>query len=158
MKKDQTILKIILAIVVIIGGYFLFKDFSFNHEIPAQNQIIKNQNNKNYSLSIDELTAEQKVIDYVKKYHRLPKYYITKNEARKLGWKPHLGNLCEVLPNKAIGGNRFGNREKKLPKGNSYFEADVNYTCGNRNADRIIFTKNGDVWLTHNHYKTFTKQ
>ena len=37
-------------------------------------------------------------------------------------------------------------------------EADVNYNCGNRNADRIVFTKNGEVWLTKNHYKSFQKQ
>ena len=63
-----------------------------------------------------------------------------------------------VLPNKAIGGDIFGNREKQLPKGKIYYEADVNYTCGNRNTDRIIFTPDGEVWLTKDHYKTFVKQ
>lgn len=93
-----------------------------------------------------------------KKNGELPEYYITKAEARKRGWRPSEGNLCEVLPNKAIGGDRFGNREGRLPKGEKYYEADVNYRCGRRNADRIIFNKNGDVWLTKNHYKTFEKQ
>lgn len=108
--------------------------------------------------SIDELTNEKTVIDFVKKNHKLPDYYITKNEARKHGWIASKGNLCEVLPGKAIGGDKFGNREKQLPKGEQYYEADVNYNCGNRNADRIIFTKNGDVYITKNHYKTFEKQ
>lgn len=114
-------------------------------------------NNQNQQ-SIDQLTAEKTVISYVKQNHRLPDYYITKNEARKQGWNPSQGNLCQVLPGRAIGGDRFGNREGNLPKGNQYFEADVNYNCGNRNADRIIFTKNGDVYLTKNHYKSFEKQ
>ncbi|ASK30239.1 ribonuclease N [Chryseobacterium sp. T16E-39] len=108
--------------------------------------------------SIEQLTAEKTVISYVKQNHQLPHYYITKNEARKMGWNPSQGNLCDVLPGRAIGGDRFGNREGSLPKGNQYFEADINYNCGNRNADRIIFTKNGDVYLTKNHYKSFEKQ
>lgn len=108
--------------------------------------------------TIDQLTNEKTVIDYVKKNHQLPSYYITKNEAKKLGWDPSKGNLCEVLPGKAIGGDRFGNREGQLPKNKKYYEADVNYHCGNRNADRIIFTQNGEVYLTKNHYKSFSKQ
>lgn len=107
---------------------------------------------------IDQLTEEKTVINYVKQNHKLPDYYITKNKARELGWNPSKGNLCDVLPGKAIGGDKFSNREGTLPKGENYFEADVNYNCGNRNADRIIFTKNGDVYLTKNHYKSFEKQ
>ncbi|WP_426049116.1 ribonuclease domain-containing protein [Chryseobacterium sp. NFX27] len=110
------------------------------------------------SQSIDQLTEEKTVITFVKQNHRLPDYYITKNEARKQGWNASKGNLCDVLPGKAIGGDKFGNREKKLPQGEKYYEADVNYSCGNRNADRIIFTENGDVYLTKNHYKSFEKQ
>lgn len=108
--------------------------------------------------NIDELTEEQKVIDYVKANHELPDYYLTKTEARNQGWVASEGNLCDVLPGRAIGGDKFSNREGNLPKGEKYFEADVNYNCGNRNADRIVFTKNGEVWLTHNHYKSFEKQ
>ncbi|KMQ65466.1 ribonuclease N [Chryseobacterium angstadtii] len=110
------------------------------------------------SQSIDQLTEEKTVINYVKQNHRLPEYYITKNQAKKQGWNPSKGNLCEVLPGKAIGGDSFGNREKRLPGNERYYEADVNYNCGNRNADRIIFTEKGDVYLTKNHYKSFEKQ
>lgn len=108
--------------------------------------------------SIEALTNETKVISYVKANHHLPNYYITKSEAKRKGWNPSKGNLCDVLPGKAIGGDQFSNREKKLPKVEQYYEADVNYNCGNRGADRIIFTKNGDIWLTKNHYKTFEKK
>lgn len=109
-------------------------------------------------VSIDQLTEEKTVISYVKQNHKLPDYYITKNEARKQGWNPSKANLCDVLPGKAIGGDKFGNREGRLPDGDKYFEADVNYHCGGRNADRIIYTQNGDVYLTKNHYKSFEKQ
>lgn len=114
--------------------------------------------NSSSQSSIDQLTEEKTVISYVKQNHRLPDYYITKNEARQQGWNPSKGNLCDVLPGKAIGGDKFGNRERRLPEGEKYYEADVNYHCGSRNADRIIFTKNGDVYLTKNHYKSFEKQ
>lgn len=108
--------------------------------------------------SIDQLTEGRRVIQYVKQNHHLPDYYLTKNEARKQGWNPAKGNLCEVAPGKAIGGDRFGNREKILPAGAEYFEADVNYHCGNRQADRIVFTLDGEVYLSKNHYKSFEKQ
>jgi len=114
--------------------------------------------NSSSQISIDQLTEEKTVISYVKQNHKLPDYYITKNEARKQGWNPSKGNLCDVLPGKAIGGDKFGNREGRLPDGEKYFEADVNYHCGGRNADRIIYTRNGDVYLTKNHYKSFEKQ
>ncbi|CAI8749982.1 ribonuclease domain-containing protein [Chryseobacterium sp. IT-36CA2] len=114
--------------------------------------------NSSAQVSIDQLTEEKTVISYVKQNHKLPDYFITKNEARKQGWDPSRGNLCEVLPGKAIGGDKFGNREGRLPDGEKYFEADVNYHCGGRNADRIIYTQNGDVYLTKNHYKSFEKQ
>ncbi|MDR4892991.1 MULTISPECIES: ribonuclease domain-containing protein [unclassified Chryseobacterium] len=117
-----------------------------------------NNGNSSAQVSIDQLTEEKTVISYVKQNHQLPDYYITKNEARKQGWNPSQGNLCDVLPGKAIGGDKFGNREKRLPDGEKYFEADVNYHCGGRNADRIIYTQNGDVYLTKNHYKSFEKQ
>ncbi|KMQ62214.1 ribonuclease N [Chryseobacterium sp. BLS98] len=118
----------------------------------------QNTNENSSTQSIDQLTEEKTVISYVKQNHRLPDYYITKNEARKLGWNASKGNLCEVLPGRAIGGDKFGNRENQLPQGEKYYEADVNYSCGNRNADRIIFTRNGNVYLTKNHYKSFEKQ
>ncbi|UHO40719.1 ribonuclease N [Chryseobacterium capnotolerans] len=114
--------------------------------------------NSSVQVSIEKLTEEKTVISYVKQNHRLPDYYITKSEARKQGWNPSKGNLCEALPGKAIGGDKFGNREGRLPDGDKYFEADVNYHCGERNADRIIYTQNGDVYLTKNHYKSFEKQ
>jgi guanyl-specific ribonuclease Sa len=133
------------------------KTASTNAAIVEYGKVNDNSGNSSQQ-SIDQLTEAKTVINYVKQNHKLPDYYITKNEAKKLGWNPAKGNLCDILPGKAIGGDKFGNREGNLPNGEKYFEADVNYTCGNRNSDRIIFTKNGDVYLTKNHYKSFEKQ
>ncbi len=146
----------ILGLIVAISLLY-FIDKKPEKVVDHSTQI---ENSKQYesALEIDELTEESKVINYVKTHHELPDFYLTKSEARRKGWVASEGNLCEVLPGKAIGGDKFSNRERKLPQGNKYFEADVNYTCGRRNADRIVFTKQGEVWLTHDHYKTFQKQ
>lgn len=149
-----------------LGGIlamYLFYGFPAKSK-PAENpndtqktEVVKTSN-QNISANISEITNAETVISYVKTNHKLPEFYLTKNEAKKQGWNPSKGNLCDVLPGKAIGGDYFSNREKKFPSGEKYFEADVNYNCGNRNADRIVFTKDGDVWLTTNHYKSFQKQ
>lgn len=138
---------------------FVYNNFIAEKKAPVKTEnISKASVSQSGEQSIDELTNENIVINYVKQNHRLPDYYITKNEAKKSGWNPSQGNICEVLPGKAIGGDYFGNRERKLPKGEKYFEANVNYHCGNRNGDRIVFTKNGEVYLTKDHYKSFKKK
>ncbi|WP_435524365.1 ribonuclease domain-containing protein [Chryseobacterium indoltheticum] len=138
---------------------YLYNNFITDKKAPAKTENISEASvNQSDKQSIDELTNENTVINYVKQNHQLPDYYITKNEAKKSAWNPSQGNLCEVLPGKAIGGDYFGNREGKLPKGEKYFEADVNYNCGNRNSDRIVFTKSGKVYLTKDHYRSFEKK
>ncbi len=110
--------------------------------------------------SIADLTDEEVVINYVRKHGELPDYYMTKKEARKRGWDPSKGNLCDVLPGKAIGGDYFGNYEKNLPdkKGRQYREADINYNCGNRNASRLVYSNDGLIYTTDDHYTSFTKR
>ncbi|WP_292008165.1 ribonuclease domain-containing protein [Chryseobacterium sp.] len=158
-NKAKIISVFIVGTLVGILAFYLFN----NYRIEKINNTEYTTDNKNKEypsglVSIDQLTDEKKVISYVKQHYRLPDYYVTKNKARQSGWNASKGNLCEVLPGKAIGGDRFSNREGNLPKGEKYFEADVNYHCGNRNADRIVFTQHGDVYLTKNHYKSFEKQ
>ncbi len=170
MNKQN--IKLFLFFIIGLGTAFLGMYFFQNYNIEkikndssntdkvskTENISEKNANSARNTENIDELTEENKVINYVKATRSLPDYYITKSEAKKSGWVPSKGNLCDVLPGKAIGGDKFSNREKSLPSANQYFEADVNYNCGNRNADRIVFTKNGDVYLTKDHYKSFEKQ
>ncbi|PHM27417.1 ribonuclease [Xenorhabdus budapestensis] len=111
------------------------------------------------SQQIDILTEHHRVADYVHQHNRLPDYYITKKQARRLGWDASKGNLCEILPGKAIGGDRFSNRENKLPnqRDRQWFEADVNYNCGRRGSNRLLYSNDGLIYLTLDHYKTFTK-
>lgn len=100
------------------------------------------------------------VIAFLKEYHHLPACYITKHQALERGWKPQEGNLCEVLPGKVIGGDYFGNREKRLPTkaGRKYYEADINYDCGRRNAERLIYSNDDLMFITKDHYHSFQKQ
>lgn len=147
-----------MSTMYIYNNFIADKKPSSNTEKTAVNTEHKQQSTPENSSDINFITEETKIIAFVKRNHKLPDYYITKNEAKNLGWIPSEGNLCEVLPGKAIGGDHFGNREGKLPKGEKYFEADVNYHCGNRTGDRIVFTKNGQVYLTKNHYKSFEKK
>jgi hypothetical protein len=119
---------------------------------------VKNTDNDNIqSDRIDILTEENKVSEYLKENGRLPDYYITKKEAQKDGWVAKEGNLCKVLPGRAIGGDIFTNREKTLPvkKGRIWYEADINYNCGRRNAQRLVFSNDGLIFVTHDHYKSF---
>ncbi len=87
---------------------------------------------------------------------RLPPRYVTKREAEKLGWKPG-ADLCRVAPGKAIGGDAFGNREKRLPEtaGRRWREADLDYACGTRNAKRLVWSSDGLIYVTTDHYGTF---
>ena len=118
-----------------------------------------NENNAS-SNNIDELTNDELVVKYLKEHGELPDYYITKSEAKSLGWVPSKGNLCEVAPGKAIGGDIWTNRQKSLPtkSGRKYFEADLNYNCGNRNADRVVFSNDGLVFVTFDHYRSFEEK
>lgn len=158
-SKIRSVLFACMGLLFGMSVMYIYNNFIAENKAPIKTEnvskVSKNQYNRQ---AIDELTKENTVITYVKQNHQLPDYYITKNEAKKSGWNPSQGNLCEVLPGKAIGGDYFGNREGKLPKGMKYFEADVNYNCGNRNGDRIVFTKNGEIYLTKDHYKSFEKQ
>lgn len=101
-------------------------------------------------------TTPATVAAYISTFNKLPPNFITKNEAQKLGWVSSEGNLTEVAPGKSIGGDRFGNYEGQLPKGN-YRECDVNYKSGRRGAERIIYSSDGDIYYTDDHYETFTQ-
>lgn len=100
---------------------------------------------------------KEHVAAYLKAYGELPPNYITKTEAQRLGWVASYGNLWEVAPGKSIGGDRYGNYENTLPAkfGRRYFECDIDYEGGFRGAKRIIYSNDGLVFYTADHYNTF---
>ena len=103
-------------------------------------------------------TDKDHVAAYIHIYRKLPPNYITKAEARSLGWKDK-GTLDQVAPGKSIGGDRFSNYEKILPDAprRSWKECDIDYVRGNRNAKRICFSNDGLIYYTSSHYQDFEK-
>ncbi len=95
---------------------------------------------------------------YLTLYEKLPGNFISKYDAENLGWDNRKGNLDKVAPGCSIGGNRFGNYEGLLPeaKGRKYTECDINYDGGYRNGERIVFSNDGLIFYTSDHYQTFT--
>jgi ribonuclease T1 len=104
-------------------------------------------------------STRDEVAAYINQYHTLPPNYITKGEAQKLGWDSSKGNLWQVSNHKSIGGDRFGNLEGLLPKaaGRQYYECDINYQGGLRGAERIVYSSDGLIFYTADHYQTFRK-
>lgn len=94
---------------------------------------------------------------YLYTYGHLPDNYITKSEARDLGWTG--GSVEQVAPGCAIGGDRFGNREGVLPSepDRSYRECDID-TIGqsSRGAKRLVYSDDGLIYYTEDHYESFT--
>ena len=101
----------------------------------------------------------QSIADYLFAHGELPENFLTKKEAQALGWNSSYNYVSDVAPGMSIGGDYFGNYEGKLPtgKGITYHEADCYYTKGKRNAYRVIYSSDGRVWYTEDHYNTFTE-
>ena len=102
-------------------------------------------------------TDKEQVAFYLHLYGRLPSNYISKKEAERLGWDSREGNLDEVAQGKSIGGGRFGNREGLLPekKGRTYYECDIDYDGGYRGGKRIVYSNDGLIYYTEDHYNSF---
>ena len=108
---------------------------------------------------LQNYSTKDEVAAYIHEFKVLPPNFITKKEAETLGWDNSKGNLWEVTKKKSIGGDSFGNMEGLLPKasGRKYYECDINYNGGYREAERIIYSNDGLIYYTNDHYKTFKK-
>lgn len=122
---------------------------------PSNNDII--DENGSY-------TSKDEVALYIYTYKKLPKNFITKSEAKKLGWNSSKNYVGDVAKGKSIGGDRFNNYQKILPdiKGRKYIECDIDYKGKKRNAKRIVYAddfdeKIGCIYYTEDHYNTFEK-
>ncbi len=96
------------------------------------------------------------VVLYLDAYNTLPDNFISKADARKLGWSG--GSVENYLDDAAIGGDRFSNREELLPKesGRTYTECDLNtHGSNSRGAERLVFSNDGLYFYTKDHYESF---
>lgn len=102
-------------------------------------------------------TSKEDVADYIYMFQHLPDNFITKKEAEALGWNNKEGNLWAVAPGMSIGGGRFGNYEERLPDadGRKYYECDIDYDGGYRNEKRIVYSNDGLIFYTEDHYESF---
>ena len=167
MKKNK-LLPILLA-VLLLAGYFIFGGgdspapvsesaapaaaVTAAPEAPAPETETQPE-----SLAEDgSYTTKEDLALYIHTYGHLPGNFVTKEEARAAGWEG--GGLDDVLPGMCIGGDRFGNREGLLPeaKGRSWTECDVNTLhAKSRGAERIVFSNDGLIYYTDDHYDSFT--
>ncbi len=118
--------------------------------VKSDATVVQVEKGKPYS------TANE-VAAYIHKFRQLPPNFISKLEAQKLGWDQAKGNLWQVADRKSIGGDRFANREGKLPvaSGRQYYECDIDYRGGFRGAKRLVYSNDGLVFYSEDHYKTF---
>jgi len=103
-----------------------------------------------------EYTTKEDVSLYLSTYGHLPDNFITKSEARALGWNG--GGLDDYAYGKSIGGDRFGNNEGLLPEasGRQYYECDIDTLHqDSRGAERIVFSSDGLIYYTEDHYESF---
>jgi hypothetical protein len=122
-------------------------NFSTEKTQHSKNNILEENN---YYYSKDDVAL------YIHTYNRLPKNFITKKEARSLGWEG--GSVEKFAQGKCIGGDRFYNNEEILPvkSGRTYTECDIDTLGKNsRGAKRIVFSNDGLIFYTENHYETF---
>lgn len=104
-----------------------------------------------------EYTSKDEVALYLHCFCELPVNYISKNAAKELGWDGNGATLWKILPGMSIGGSYFGNYEELLPvmKGRSYYECDIDFDGTRRNALRIVFSNDGLIYYTGDHYESF---
>ena len=155
MRKMARILALLLAAALVWTGLAL----------GAGNQKTKVED---LNLPVTSPTPEpdgpiidpRSIADYLFSHDmQLPENFITKKEARALGWDNSRNYVGDVAPGKSIGGDTFGNYEGRLPtgKGITYREADCYYNGKKRNAYRVVYSSEGRVWYTEDHYNTFTE-
>ena len=97
----------------------------------------------------------ESVVLYYDKFGKLPPNFITKKEAKDLGWEG--GRLDPFRKGASIGGDYFGNFEKRLPagKGIKYIECDIDTDGGKRGPKRLIISNDGRYYYTGDHYESF---
>ncbi len=132
------------------------------HSAPLWGAASCEETVRKLNVSLDPRIDEEELVLVLRtlndtRNQRLPARFVTKSRARKLGWEPGEDLwACGRLKGKSIGGDSFGNREGRLPKGKrSWREADLDYKGGRRGPKRLVYSSDGQRWITVDHYRTF---
>ena len=128
-----------------------------HNEAQDDSSVSQAQEDKNTVSEDGTYTSPDQVALYIHLYGHLPSNYITKKEAEAAGWNSSRGNLWDVAYGMSMGGSRFGNYEGALPDkdGRKWYECDVNYQGGYRGSERILYSSDGLIYYTGDHYETF---
>ena len=150
MKKWLKTLFLVLLLAIGIFAFLKISGFSFEPGEPVPAVEVKIAEDGSYN-------SKEDVALYIHTYNRLPGNYVTKKEAKDMGWKSSKGNLRDVCKGCSIGGDIFTNVQEILPvkKGRIYYECDIDYEGGKRNAKRIVFSNDGLIFYTGDHYSSF---
>lgn len=145
-KKITLILALVITLFLmgsVSAGFFDF--LNFGGDSGSSVKVVED----GQYCTVDEVAA------YIKEFHKLPSNYITKSQARDLGWQG--GPLKKYALGKSIGGDTFTNRQHILPDSDyKYIECDIDANGTSRGAERIVYnTGNYKVYYTDDHYKTF---
>jgi len=106
-------------------------------------------------IGLREVGPFVETVESLRNGNRLPPRYVTKDEARAHGWRG--GGLCAVWPGHVMGGDVMRNFGGAIPDapGRIYREADLDSDCGSRGPRRLVFSNDGRIYVTLDHYKTF---
>ena len=151
MKKIMSVLLVLLMLLSLSGCSEMMQAFS------TLSEAVDDAKEQAQSLPISgTYTTEADVAKYIYLYGCLPPNFMTKDEARSLGWEG--GSLEPYAPGKCIGGDRFGNYEGLLPDapGRTWTECDIDTRgADSRGAKRIVFSNDGLIYYTEDHYESF---
>ena len=165
MKKQLTAWLLALVMLFSLVGCSADAPVQDDSSLPQQEQQdVQNAPSEDADMpdetaQIDEdgaYTTKDDVALYIHTYGHLPDNFITKKDAQALGWPG--GSLESYAPGKCIGGSRFGNYEGLLPEadGRTYTECDIDMLgADSRGAKRIVFSNDGLIYYTEDHYKSF---
>ena len=149
IKPFVTILSVILLTLAV------FSSCTYTAQ-PVQREDVSKTTKSQTIDKNGSYTSKDDVALYIHTYGELPKNFISKKQAERLGWDG--GSLEPYAPGKSIGGSYFGNYEGKLPKkkGRTYYECDID-TKGKRSRGpkRIVYSTDGLIYYTPDHYETF---
>lgn len=158
MKKKLT--SLLALIIVALSVFFGMPEDAaqiaetYPAESIAVQQLLEEPETESTIDPLGSYTSKEEVALYIHLYGELPMNFMTKKHAKALGWEG--GSLEPVAPGMSIGGDYFGNYEGLLPEDREYTECDID-TRGkdNRGAKRIVFSDDGLIYYTEDHYKTF---
>lgn len=158
-RLTGALLALLLVFSVLSGCGGAAPDVPSSTAAPAADAVSPGESDKSSPAALDEggeYTSAEDVALYLHLYAHLPQNFITKKDARALGWNS--GGLDDYADGKCIGGDRFGNYEGLLPDapGREYHECDIDTLhAASRGAKRIVYSNDGLIYYTEDHYESF---